>query len=78
MRYEHVTLLNMGYNSTQFNKKRFHIDFISRGNILNNKVNLSYGPQTMTIATQEIIKSYLFFSYVLVVVVFMESFLCCC
>jgi len=29
-----------------------YIDFISRGNIFNNKVNLSYGPQTITIATQ--------------------------
>ena len=28
------------------------IDFISRGNILNNKVNLSYDPQTITIATK--------------------------
>ena len=26
--------------------------FISRGNILNNKVNLPYGPQTITIATK--------------------------
>jgi len=29
-----------------------YIDFISRGNILNNNVNLSYGPQTITIATK--------------------------
>jgi len=29
-----------------------YIDFISRGNILNNKVNLPYGPQTITIATK--------------------------
>jgi len=27
-------------------------DFISRGNILNNKVNLPYDPQTITIATK--------------------------
>ena len=25
--------------------------YISRGNILNNKVNMPYGPQTITIAT---------------------------
>ena len=34
-------------------KEVSHIDFISRGNILNNKVNLPYGPQTITIATQK-------------------------
>ena len=27
-----------------------YIDFISRGNILNNKVNMPYSPQTKTIA----------------------------
>ena len=35
------------------------IDFMSRGNILNNIVNLPYGPQTIMIATkkkQEIIQ----------------------
>ena len=32
-----------------------YIDFISRGNILNNNVNLPYGPQTITLATKHTI-----------------------
>ena len=32
-----------------------YINFISRGNILNNIVNLPYGPQTITIATKHTI-----------------------
>jgi len=36
-------------------ENEIYIDFISRGNILNNKVNLPYGPQTIAIATKHII-----------------------
>ena len=45
--------------NTDYQTQHIYRDFISRGNILNNKVNLSYGPQTITSATntQEIIKS---------------------
>jgi len=32
-----------------------YIDFISRGNILNDKVNLPYGPQIITFATKHTI-----------------------
>ena len=51
----HNRLLNVWFCSSDvyvFAKLIVYIYFISRGNLLNNKVNLPYGPQTITIATK--------------------------
>ena len=57
------SIINMSYQCIDFKNVHadsvdIYIDFISRGNILNNIVNLPYGPQTITIATKHTIYYY--------------------